>query len=380
MPIYYMEKINKINLYFLDIPFRMDFKHASDSKYTCKNLIIEISSPGKAGYGEAVIRDIPDVSKDKVIHLFKSLLNKIDLNKITYLNKLQDFLINEQFSKEELPLICGIETAMLDLFCKKKQTNIFSLIHQKPQVTKINYNGTIPLTNKGIIKTLLDQFFHLGISTIRIKINKDPGENEKIIKYITKAANPSMSFFADANSSWTPEVFKENLTILKYYNIHLLEEPLADINNIDDLAYLAEAKDIKLIADQSVIDFRDLENVISKKAYSIINLRIGKVGGVFRCIKMIDKIRKKGLNFYLGCRVGETGILSKYDQSMGFLFPDYIGADHPFDFYLLTKNIINENTDFNTKGGITLTNEDFCNYTINREILHACTQVKTKIW
>ncbi len=82
----------------------------------------------------------------------------------------------------------------------------------------------------------------------------------------------------------------------------------------------------------------------------MLNIRLAKNGGLLRSLKLIDQAEVVGLDYCLGCHVGETGILSALGRVAASLIPNPRYVDGSYDTLLLSGNITSESFGFGLKG------------------------------
>ena len=70
----------------------------------------------------------------------------------------------------------------------------------------------------------------------------------------------------------------------------------------------------------------------------MINLRLSKNGGLLKVLKMAEIAEKRGLQYQIGCHVGETGILSALGRVAASILPKAVYVDGSYDSYLLSTD------------------------------------------
>ena len=68
--------------------------------------------------------------------------------------------------------------------------------------------------------------------------------------------------------------------------------------------------------------FEDLNIFSEHKEYFVPNLRVSKMGGLMRTLKIIEYLKELDWPFIIGCQVGETSLLSR----IALLAADHGGA------------------------------------------------------
>ena len=73
--------------------------------------------------------------------------------------------------------------------------------------------------------------------------------------------------------------------------------------------------------------------------YNMINVKLYRIGGFRRSLRMIEGIRNGGLSFQIGCYLGESGVLSAAGRALSLLSSDAAYYDGSYDRFLLKENI-----------------------------------------
>jgi muconate cycloisomerase len=153
------------------------------------------------------------------------------------------------------------------------------------------------------------------------------------------------------NGGWDLKLTKQHLPLIGSYGVKVLEQPLPpNDRNWEDLAGDFKPNNLKLMADESVCSMAELEQAIRDGHFDVINVRLSKCGGFFNSLKIIQRIRAAGLNFQVGCQLGESGILSAAGRALCTISSDALYYDGSYDVFLLRENLTTEHVTFNQGG------------------------------
>lgn len=125
-------RIQSAEMYALSIPFRIDFAHSQARRLASDSLILNIRSGAHSGFGEAVVRDYVSGSigkGDLLTHAAKAagkMLSELMSTELD-LSTVKKWCLSADPPARELPILCAVETAVLDLLCRTEET--LSLIH-----------------------------------------------------------------------------------------------------------------------------------------------------------------------------------------------------------------------------------------------------------
>jgi len=350
-------KIEKAELYALKIPFKMDFTHAMASRSFSDSLILKIEGQGKRGFGEAIVRDYVtgEIGKDTDLlenakKIIARILEPIFEKNISW-EEGKEHLDSLALESHELPLLCAVETALLDMFCNSSGEDIYDLLKKEPLKQSIQYGGILPILPLSAAEYFLDIYEKANIRNIRIKLGTDLDYNEEILKLSREKLGRDFDLRVDANASWSLEMAFKSLKLCRKYGIFRIEEPFG--RGREEIFFLLkdpESRDFQFVADESALTVSDIETMAKNRNYHMINLRLSKNGGLFKILKMAEIAEGGGLRYQVGCHVGETGILSASGRVAASILPKAVYVDGSYDSYLLSENITSENFSFGFGG------------------------------
>jgi len=125
---------------------------------------------------------------------------------------------------------------------------------------------------------------------------------------------------------------------------------LQDDPEIADFAAMLRNLDVKLMADESACSLEEVDGIIKKGHYDMINVRLSKCGGFRKSFRIIDYLRAEGIPFQIACQLGESGLLSAAGRILSLLNSDALYHDGSYDKFLLKENITDENVSFGPGG------------------------------
>jgi len=369
-------KIDHIVLWELKIPFKMKVDHGSASRSFCDSIIVMVKSRNLRGYGEIIIRDYVSGSlgsgKERLTNASKSIKKLISplLDTEFNLTELQFFLEHLQCQKNELPLLCGIETALYDLSCRHLKLDIYQLLQLRPINNQISYGGVLPIVPKEVSRKLLEQCLQLQLEAVRVKLSNDPTYNSQILQLCRQILGFDFLIRVDANCSWTKDSIVEHLNICEKYSVLLIEQPMRPIDDSSMiLSDQNKKRGFQFMADESILTMEDLDVISERQSYQFLNLRLSKNGGLIRVLKLANAASSKGIDYQLGCHVGESGILSSVGRVAASLLPNAVYVDGSYDDYLLSENITTENFSFGLGGNAIIRSGEGYGYRVDEKKL-----------
>lgn len=138
-----------------------------------------------------------------------------------------------------------------------------------------------------------------GYPIVKVKLGGTLEKDVERIRKIREAIGPDIPLRIDANQGWTAETALPILHALAPFGIQHCEEPIARWNFMA-LPGIRQQSPIPIMADESCCDHHDVQRLIDLKACDLINIKLGKSGGIFKALKMIQLAEQAGLQIQLG--------------------------------------------------------------------------------
>lgn len=117
---------------------------------------------------------------------------------------------------------------------------------------------------------------------------------------------------------------------------------------------LARAKGLAIVLDESLTLLRDLDATPAGAEF-VLNLRVSKLGGLKRTLRMLSIAKDRGLRVIIGAQVGETSILARAGiaaaAAAGASLAAYEGG---YGTWLLKRNAVTPSLNFGHGGRLSL--------------------------
>lgn len=328
-------KLKKIELFHIRIPLNFFFKTAKASMEYRETIILKITDEfGNKGYGEVVAFNEPFYTNETLMESKKILMKRYIP---TLINKelIHPFDIHKFIGTSYPMTLAGLENALVDLFAKVQKKSIIDFVFNEVTNNEV-YGGIVlgDLDTYTLIKLIKD---YLKDGYIRFKLKVKPEDGFKKLKAI-RAVFPDLQLLADANKSYNLEQI-EQLKKLDELNLLCIEEPL---DTSDFLQYQLLQKELKtpICLDESIQTIEDLTLGIKLKSFQVLNLKIGRVGGLYYAKEMINLCRENDIKYWIGSMV-ESGVSKILHVHLSSLKDVYIPGDLSSSQRYFEKDIIN---------------------------------------
>ena len=296
-------KITKLEVRKINIPMITSFTTSFGTVTSKPTVVVRIETDeGYIGYGESPALPFPfykPETTDICMLVLKDYIAPLVLNK--YFTTIEEFntllkpIKGHNFSKT------GIENAIWMIVSLKENKSIAKLLGSTRK--KIGVGESIGIKDS-IDETLeeIDLRIKQGFQRIKVKIKPD-WDIELVESIRGKFGN--IDLMVDANSSYTLNDI-DVLKNLDNYNLTMIEQPLADDDIVDHSILQKEIK-TPICLDESILSVDDARRAIYLKSCKIINIKPGRVGGLYASKQIHDLTQKQGLTVWCGGML-ETGI------------------------------------------------------------------------
>lgn len=359
--------IKRINLRKLNMALKYPFTTSFGTLQTKHFYIIEISdNEGNKGYGESVAFISPWYTEETVetnIHMMRDFL--IPILKENTINHPDD--VSDLFKpiKRNNMAKAALETAIWDLYAKRQNQSLAKALGGKKERIDVGISIGIKETTEELINDI-NQYLEQGYKRIKMKIK--PGKDINVLKEVREAF-PHTPIMVDANSAYTLDDL-DHLKQLDQYNLMMIEQPLAS-DDIIDHATLQAQIETPICLDESIHSLEDTRKAVQLGSCEVINIKIGRVGGLTEAKKIHDYCLEHNIDVWCGGML-EAGVGRAHNIALtsltGFTMPgDTAGSQSYWYKDIITPEVVVED------GMITVPHEAGIGYEINEKVLEEFT-------
>ena len=328
-------RIEKIELFHIKIPLSFNFKTSQTSISYRETIVIKVEDElSNVGYGEVVSFNEPFYTGETLIVSKQTLVNEYS-KVIIHKSMDHPFDIHKYFDMAHPMALAGLENALVDLYARRNKKSIMKLLFNEETNKEINAGIVLgDLDIKELLKQIED-YKKEGYIRFKIKIKPKDG----FLKLMTIRKNyPDLQLLADANRSYTFDQTKE-LKKFDGLNLLCLEEPLISMNL---LAYQKLQNQLRtpICLDESIQSVSDLKIAIKFKVLDVLNIKVGRVGGLYYAKQMINLCRENNIKYWIGSML-ESGVSKILHVHLASLRDTYIAGDLSSSKRYFKEDIIN---------------------------------------
>ncbi|WP_342558664.1 o-succinylbenzoate synthase [Metasolibacillus sp. FSL K6-0083] len=366
-------KIIEMTIRHLQMELKSPFT-TSFGTFTTKNfLLLEAKDEaGTIGWGESVAFDSPWYNEETLKtnwHMLEDFLIPLILNK--------DIAHPDEVSEIFAPIRKNnmakstIEGAVWDIYTQQTKQSLAQALGGTRDKIEVGISIGIQNSIEELVE-LVDGYVKEGYKRIKVKVK--PGWDVEVMRTLRETF-PHVAIMADANSAYRLED-AELLKQLDEFNLTMIEQPLAS-DDIIDHAKLQQQLTTPICLDESIHSLEDARKAVELGSTKIINIKIGRVGGLTEAKKIHDYCATAGIPVWCGGML-ESGVGRAHNVALtalsNFTLPgDTASSSRYWEKDIIEPEVVAEN------GYIQVPQTVGIGYEVNRETVDAYT-IASKIY
>ncbi|WP_085507174.1 o-succinylbenzoate synthase [Thalassobacillus devorans] len=358
-------KIDKVKLYKLKMPLKWPFE-TSFGRLTDKEFIIlKAYGDGAEGYGESASLPFP-VYNEETTGTVWYMLKKFLLPKLFEQKEVgHPEEISELFKpiRRNYMAKATLEGAVWDLYSKQRGLPLSEVLGGTKTEIDVGVSIGIEPTVAEVLQKV-DRFMKEGYKKIKVKIK--PGFDIEPIMAIRKEFGEDVPLMADANSAYSLDQINL-LKELDQFNLMMIEQPLSH-DDIIDHAKLQRLISTPVCLDESIHSLEDAKKAVELGSCKIINIKIGRVGGLTEAKKIHDFCNENGIPVWCGGML-EAGVGRAHNIALSSLANFTIPGDTSASSRYWERDIVEPEVTFNKPGKLEVPSNSGIGYNINEHVL-----------
>ncbi len=307
-----------ISLHFseLRVPLKATFRQASAARTHGESLWVEAARDGHRGYGEGCPRAYVTGETRASCRQWIGSWQETIQSECTSLDALRNWLAEHAADIDASPSVwCAIESALLDLFARERDQSVEALLGLTPPGGPHVYSAVLGNDEPWKTRFLIDQYCILGVTDFKVKLGGDLEVDTQKLRSIAELTSwhgvTTHRVRVDANNLFaeTPDRALDYLRSLDC-DFFGVEEPVRP-RDVETHSRISVGLGVPVILDESLCTLADLERYDNVPGRFIANLKVSRVGGVLRALRLVDALRQRGWPIIIGAHVGETSVLTR---------------------------------------------------------------------
>ncbi len=299
-------KLTRLVWYPYRIPFKSPFVTAHGSLSHRQGALVHLqSADGRTGLGE--IAPLPAFGGRDLAHALDPLPALAHELAGRELGAILRWLAEQN---DQLPaaLVCGLETAVLDLLAQERELSLAALLcegaalgpRQSIAVNAVLGGATIPQVLEQARTALA-----AGFNCLKLKV---VGEEQSVLERVAavrSALGPTPRLRLDANAAWQLAEATRILAHCAPYDIEYIEQPLP-ADDLAGMARLRRSSPIPLAADEALYSQASIRRVLDAEAADVLILKLQIGGSLSACRSLIQEASRRSVTCVLTSTL-ETG-------------------------------------------------------------------------
>tara|TARA_B100000287_G_scaffold150490_1_gene142247 strand:- start:3691 stop:4794 length:1104 start_codon:yes stop_codon:yes gene_type:complete len=302
-------KITELNVYQIDLPMKEGSYSWSNQSFTSfDSTVLEIkTNKGLSGYGEicplgaSYLPAYAEGARVGIKKLAESLFGQ-DPSNLNNINLLMDKAL-----KGHPYVKSAIDVACWDILGKLTGQPIYNLLGGKLQ-DKVKLFKVISKDSPEAMKEKIIEYQEQGFRQFQMKVGEDPALDIKRINFVAERLNEGNILGADANCGWKQHEALRVVNAILENDIYL-EQPCT---TYEECLVIRQHTNMPMILDECIDSVHAFIRAYLDKSVDIINLKIGRMGGLTKSKILRDLCVSVGISMTIedtwGSQIGDAAI------------------------------------------------------------------------
>jgi o-succinylbenzoate synthase len=299
--------IKSIGIYKLTIPLIEPFIISLGPQYDAESIIVIIKTDGYTGFGEcSPYMSINGESLDTCFIVGQYLAKVLKEKNALDIKACTEAMNKTIFANNSIK--SAFDMALYDIASQHAEVPLYKFLGGKNDKTLVT-DYTVSLNEAKKMAEDAAKYKQQGFPVIKVKLGESKHKDAERIHLIREAIGYEIPLRIDANQGWDVKTAIATLNELERYNIQHCEEPIPRWDFMR-LRKVKKKSPIPIMADETCCDHHDAKRLISLKACDMINIKLGKSGGIYDALKIIGLAEKAKMKMQVGAfmesRLGMT--------------------------------------------------------------------------
>jgi L-Ala-D/L-Glu epimerase len=318
-----MPTVTDCNLFAVDLPFKVAFRHAAAARTSSESLFLRIRlDNGTEGWGEALPRAyVSGEGREQAFALLRDTILPALVGRsfgslaeaVSFLEKC-DGKAPPEWVHPEVPQTaawCSVDLALLDAFGRTSREPARPAAGvpapSAAALGRYRYSVVVSAGRGWPYAVSLLKIRAFGFRQVKLKLEREGAL--AAARTARRLLGRRVDLRADANMAWDVEQALQLIGQLRAVGIGSFEQPIAS-SDLAGLARLVAQSGAGIMVDEGLTDRDSLQRFIRHRACTGANVRISKCGGLVAAYARCREALDAGLILQVGCQAGESSLLS----------------------------------------------------------------------
>ncbi|MEA4963309.1 mandelate racemase/muconate lactonizing enzyme family protein [Lutispora sp.] len=298
--------IKDVQVKAIELPLKKQWKISLYAQSTRTHAVLRIiTEDGIVGYGEAAPSPAFMGETGYTIELvvdkyLKSVLIGQNIFDVDTIHEKMNFAIYGNYAAKST-----IDIALYDAMGKALDMPVYKLLGGKYR-EKAELSWVIGMQDLDSSIEEAREKLSEGYKVLKIKVGNSPETDYKLIEKIRRELGGNVALRLDANQGYDYKTALLTFREIEKFGLESIEQPVRRWD-IEGMRMLRQKLQTPIMADESVSDYHSVNNIIREKACDIVNVKVGKVGGLTIAKKIAQCLEAAGLTATAGSNL-EVGI------------------------------------------------------------------------
>ncbi|MDD4356095.1 MAG: alpha/beta fold hydrolase, partial [Smithellaceae bacterium] len=345
----------------LRLTLKTTIRHAAATRNEGESIWVRAQRREHTGYGEGCPRDY--VAGDDLASSLKWIEENFSEGKADFsnLDDVRQWISSHEKIIDQYPSAwCAVEMAVLDLLAREKGCSVEALLGVTEGMRFGRYTAVLGDSKSWQYATLVDQYLIRGITDFKIKLGGNLEKDKQKIDFLEVLSVhhhvPALRIRLDANNLWKKHC-DEAIAFTRALGcgrLFAVEEPV-QARDVKEISRFSTATGLPVILDESLCTLEHLRAFQNVPGQFIANIKISRVGGLIRALRMITEVKKRGWPIIIGCHVGETSLLTRAALVASAAADESLAAhEGAFGDYLVQREPVYPTLKFGREGNLDL--------------------------
>ncbi|MBN1334067.1 MAG: hypothetical protein JW971_09930 [Synergistales bacterium] len=299
-------RIKQIKTVVIEMPFRKTWQISLYAAKTRPHLLVMVETEeGIRGYGEAspslaFMGETAYTDQEVIERNFKEQLKGISVLHIAEIHRRMDRIAADCHGAKT-----ALDLAIYDTAGQLLQIPVYSLLGGKVR-DSVRQAWVLGIQNieEGLSEGRSS--IEKGYGTLKVKVGTDPAREKLLLARLRDELGYTFKLRIDANQAFTASEALSFYDGISHLELEYVEQPVKRWD-LKGLKFVRDRIDVPVMADESCAGIHDAIRIIDMEAADILNIKVAKVGGLYRALQTAAIAEAAGLTAVAGSNI-EAGL------------------------------------------------------------------------